>query len=113
MNYNLTKFELDDLLKACSSVRKEISKTQFIWKKRAILNSDGNPIGLESFMIQSGERRFAVPVQIERNTREEVKVAKANYAEEMKQRFGSNWRQEKRGAVVKLYTLRQLSMLLK
>lgn len=113
MRYNFTKFELDDLLKACSSVKKEISKSQFIWKKRAILNSDGNPIGLESFMVQSGERRFVTPVQIERNTQEEVKAAKAAYAEEMKRKYGSNWREEKKGAVVKLHSFKQLSMLLK
>jgi len=113
MNYNLTKFELDDLLKACSSVKKEISKNNIIWKKRAILNSDGNPVGLESFMVQSGERRFTTPIVIERNSREEVKAAKANYTEEMKRKFGNNWREEKKRAIVKLFSFKQLSMLLK
>lgn len=113
----LTNKELNDLLNDCQSVKKAIKvsggRTKYIWKRRVILNSDGNPIGLEQYMTQSGERIFLTPIKLERNTREEVKVAKANYAEEMKRKFGSNWKSEKRGATIKLTSFRQLSMLLK
>ena len=113
----LTNKELNSLLDDCQSVKKTIKisggRTKYIWKRRVILNSDGNPIGIEQYMVQSGERIFLTPIKIERNTREEVKVAKANYAEEMKRKFGSNWKSEKRGATIKLTSFRQLSMLLK
>lgn len=113
----LTNKELNALLDDCQSVKKTIKvsggRTKYIWKRRVILNSDGNPIGLEQYMTQSGERIFLTPIKLERNTREEVKVAKANYAEEMKRKFGSNWKSEKRGATIKLTSFRQLSMLLK
>ena len=113
----LTNKELNDLLNDCQSVKKTIKvsggRTKYIWKRRVILNSDGNPIGLEQYMTQSGERVFLIPIKFERNTREEVKVAKANYAEEMKRKFGDNWKNEKKGATVKLFSLSQLSILLK
>lgn len=113
----LTNKELNSLLDDCQSVKKTIKvsggRTKYIWKRRVILNSDGNPIGIEQYIVQSGERIFLTPIKIERNTREEVKVAKANYAEEMKRKFESNWKSEKRGATIKLTSFRQLSMLLK
>lgn len=113
---NLTDKELKILLDDCSSVKKTLkigNKTVYVWKKRAILNSDGNPIGLEQYLLQAGLRVMRTPIQIERNTRLEIKQAIAEYSTFMERKFGPNWRSEKKRAVVKLFSLSQLSILLK
>lgn len=111
---NLTSKELKQLLDDCSSVKKEIKladgRKKYIWKQRAILNSDGNPVSLENFMQR--ERIMAKPIKIDRNSREEIKEAKEQYSNYMLKKFGKNWRKEIKGATVKLYTFRQLRMLI-
>jgi len=112
---NVPNNEFNDLLKAISSVKKEIviaGKKVFIWKER-VLFKNGQLMPLDEYMIQSGERVLLNPAPIERNTREEIKDAKKDYADSMEKKYGSNWRSEKKGAVVKLTTFRQLSILLK
>ena len=49
---NFTKAELDELLKGCSSIKKD---SPLIFKQRAILK-DGKPVPLDEYMILSGER---------------------------------------------------------
>lgn len=113
---NLTSKELNDLLNYCSSVHKIIQtpyRKVYVWKKRAILTSDGNLVSLEEYLRQSGLRVPRVPVQIERNTKLEIKQAIAEYSTFMEHKFGPNWRSEKKRAVVKLFSLSQLSILLK
>lgn len=112
---NVPNNEFNDLLKAISSVKKEImvaGKKQYIWKERVLLKN-GQLMPLDEYMIQSGERVLLNPISIERNTREEIKKAKKDYADDMYRKYGWNWREEKKGAVVKLTTFRQLSLLLK
>lgn len=112
---NLTNAEFNELQKAISSVKKEVvslGKKVFVWKERAMLKN-GQLLPLDEYMIQSGERVFSTPISIERNTREEIKAAKKEYASSMEKKFGPNWKQEKKGAVVRLTTLRSLSILLK
>lgn len=112
---NLTNNEWNDLQKAISSVKKELmvaGKKVIIWKERVLLKN-GQLMPLDEYMIASGERRILIPISIERNTREEIKDAKKQYADHMEKSYGAGWRQEKKGAVVKLTTLRQLSILLK
>lgn len=117
MNYSMSNKELTSLLNDCSSVKKEIKlpdgRMKYIWKQRAVLNSDGNPIGLTEFMRR--ERVILNPPVIStlRNSREEVKNAKKEYAEFMLKKFGKNWRTEMKGATMRLLTFRQLSILLK
>jgi hypothetical protein len=114
-SYNFSSRDLKELLNDCSSVKKEIKlpdgRKRYIWKKRAVLNSDGNPISLENFMAQ--ERNMYQRIDSQRNSREEVKQAKKEYAEYMLNKFGKNWRTEVKGAIVKLTTFRHLSILLK
>lgn len=112
---NITSNEFQDLLKAISSVKKEIismGKKVIIWKERVLLKN-GQLMPTDEFMIASGQRVLLNPISIERNSREEIKLAKKEYADSMKSKYGSNWKAEKRGAVVRLTTFRQLSILLK
>jgi len=112
---NIPNNEFNDLLKAISSVKKEImvaGKKAYIWKERVLLKN-GQLMPLDEFMLASGKRVILNPISIERNTREEIKDAKKEYAEFMEKKFGSNWREEKKGAVVRLTTFRSLSILLK
>jgi len=98
-----------------TSVKKEFivaGKKQYIWHERVML-VNGQLMPLEEFMVKSGQRVYLRPISIERNSREEIKAAKKAYADDMYRKYGWNWKQEKRGAVVKLFTFRQLSILLK
>lgn len=97
--------------KPFTSVRKELSGGRCIWNRSAILNSDGNPIGLEQYMIQSGERVMRKPIVIERNTRLEIKEAQVEYANTMQRKYGKNWRKDKKGAEIKLNDFSHLRML--
>ena len=112
---NVTNNEFNDLMKAISSVRKEIiiaGKKQYIWKERVLLKN-GQLMPTDEFMVASGQRVILNPISIERNSHEEIKAAKKEYADSMKSKYGSDWKQEKKGAVVRLTTFRQLSILLK
>ena len=98
-----------------TSVKKEIivaGKKRYIWYDRVML-VNGELMPLDEFMVKSGQRVPLKPIIHERNTREEIKLAKKEYTNSMQKRFGSNWKAEKKGAVVKLYTFSQLSILLK
>jgi len=98
-----------------TSVKKEFivaGKKHYIWYDRVML-VNGQLMPLDEFMVKSGQRVPLKPIIHERNTREEIKLAKKEYANSMKKKFGSNWKAEKRGAVVKLFTFNQLSILLK
>jgi len=111
----LTNNEFNDLLKAISSVKKEImvaGKKQYIWKERVLLKN-GQLMPLDEFMTASGERVLRNPISIERNSLEEIKKAKKDYADDMYRKYGWNWREEKKGAVITLHTFHQLSILLK
>jgi len=111
----LTSNEFNDLLKAISSVRKEImvaGRKSYIWKERVMLKH-GQLMPLDEFMTQSGLRVPLTPISIERNTRQEIKKAKKEYADDMYRKYGWNWREEKKGAVITLHTFHQLSILLK
>ena len=112
---NVSNNEFNDLMKAISSVKKEViiaGKKQYIWKERVLLKN-GQLMPTDEFMIASGQRVLLNPISIERNSREEIKLAKKEYADSMKSKYGLNWREEKKGAVVRLTTFRQLSILLK
>lgn len=79
---NLTKKELDELMKHCSSVEKEIrlpdGRKKFIFKHRAILDRQGNPIEIGEYMIQSGERTMLVPrEQVVKTPEEKAAIKKA------------------------------------
>ena len=98
-----------------TSVKKEFivgGRKQYIWHERVML-VDGQLMPLDEFMVASGQRVFVKPIIHDRNTREEIKAAKKEYAEFMHRKFGNNWRTEKKGATVKLFTFRQLGILLK
>jgi len=112
---NISNNEWNDLQKAISSVRKEImvaGKKQYIWKERVILKN-GQLMPMDEFMVASGERVFIKPYVFERNTLEEVKAAKKLYADTMYQKYGYNWRNEKKGAVITLHSFKSLGILLK
>lgn len=112
---NITNNEFQDLLKAISSVKKEImsmGRKVIIWKERVILKQ-GQLMPLDEYMLASGERVLINPISIERNSHEEIKLAKKEYADSMKNKYGSDWKAEKRGAVVRLHTFKQLGILLK
>lgn len=104
---NFTKNELNDLLKACSSIKKEGNPPQ--WKPRAILGGNGQPISLEAFMEL--ERPQSKPIVIERNSKQEIKNAKMEYAREMRRKYGEDWKNELKRNTVRLTTFRQLRML--
>lgn len=112
---NITNNEFNDLQKTINSVKKEImvaGRKQYIWKERVLLKN-GQLMPLDEYMIASGERVILTPISIERSSQEEIKLAKKEYTDSMEKRFGPDWKQEKKGAVVKLSTFRQLSILLK
>jgi len=112
---NLTNNEWNDLQKAISSVKKELmiaGKKVIIWKERVLLKN-GQLMPLDEYMVASGERVILRPISIERNTHKEIKLAKKEYSDFMEKKFGSDWRQEKKEAVVKLFSFKQLSILLK
>ena len=98
-----------------TSIKREFivgGRKQYIWHERVML-VDGQLMPLDEFMVASGQRVFVKPIIHDRNTREEIKAAKKEYAEFMHKKFGNNWRTEKKGATVKLFTFEQLGILLK
>lgn len=112
---NMKSFKEKDNFGVFTSVKKEIivaGKKQYIWHERVML-VNGQLMPLDEFMVASGQRVFIKPIIHERNTREEIKAAKKEYANFMEKKFGPNWKQEKKGATVKLFTFRQLGILLK
>jgi len=96
-----------------TSVKKEFivaGKKQYIWHERVML-VNGQLMPLEEFMVKSGQRVYLRPISIERNSREEIKAAKKAYADDMYRKYGWNWRNEKKGAVITLHSLKSLNML--
>lgn len=105
----LTNRELQDLLNNCSSVKEEIrlpdGRKKYIFKHRAILDRQGNPIGLDEYMIQSGERKMLSPTVNKEKKSVEERVAIKNAIRQYKKHgspkgfssklFASKWMQRK------------------
>ncbi len=89
----LTQKELKDLLQDCQSIKKFITvkgKQWPVWKERALLYSNGNPLSMEDF--QKATITFKEPIERVSFDKDKVKKAKNSYKAEMRAFLGTNWK---------------------
>lgn len=75
----LSEKELQEWLNGQTRVVKTISTPtgkRYVFSHKAILDQRGNPIPIDQFMEQSGQRRFVTPIIFERWATSEIKKAK-------------------------------------
>ena len=89
----LSNKELKDLMQDCQSVKKFITvqgKQWPIWKERALLYPNGNPLTMEDFKLATVKMRESIErVEFDKK---KVKDAKHSYEVSMREFLGVNWK---------------------
>ena len=86
----LTNRELREWMNMCSSIDPRTGA----FKPSAILNSNGQPVTLEEFLRQTGQRTLQTRADFSKSPKEkeEYRIAKSNWKQGMITFFGKDWK---------------------